>query len=408
VMTTRTSGSAGGSFSNLARRVLIAGQIALSVVLLIVGGLFLKSFTRAQAVDLGFNPDHLLLVRLDPLLLGYSPEQSSRFHEQLLQRVADLPGVQSATVAGGVPYLSGNSWDLSIDDYISPGGEKFIDTLTNQVGPGYFALMQIPLLYGREFTKSDTVKSPTVAMVNETLATKFVAQGLDASKAVGRIIRLRDGAPIRIVGVVKNSSNGGSPGSPIPAVFYLPYFQQGPSQGTLHIRAAGDPSILVPQVRRAISDLDADMTPVSILTMAGVVSDQGLFLPRITAVLGGAFGVMALSLAVIGLYGVVSFMVARRTQEIGIRMTLGAQRSSVLRMVLVNGVTLAGMGLLAGLAGAVAATPLLRSLLVGVSPWDPATFLAICLILLAATLAASWIPANRATRVDPLIALRHE
>jgi predicted permease len=408
VMTTRTSGSAGGSFSNLARRVLIGGQIALSVVLLIVGGLFLKSFTRAQTVDLGFNPDHLLLVKLDPLLLGYSPQQSSRFHEQLVRRVADLPGVQLATVAGGVPFLSGNSWDLSIDDYIAPGGEKFIDTLTNQVGPGYFALMQIPLLHGREFTKTDAEKTPPVAIVNETLATKFVAQGLDPSKAVGRILRLRDNVPIRIVGVVKDSNNGGPLGAPAPPVFYLPYFQQGPSQGTLVVRSTGDPSSLVPQVRRTISDIDAEMTPVSILTMAGVISDQGLFLPRITAVLGGTFGLIALLLAVIGLYGVVSFMVARRTQEIGIRMTLGAHRAAILRMVLVNGVRLAGVGLLVGLVGAIAATPLLRSLLVGVSPWDPTTFVAICLILFSATLAASWIPASRATRVDPLIALRHE
>jgi putative ABC transport system permease protein len=408
VMTTRTSGSAGGSFSNLARRVLISAQIALSVVLLIVGGLFVKNFTHARAVDLGFNPDHLLLVRLDPLLLGYSPQQSSRFQNQVLRRVAELPGVQSATVAGGVPFLSGGSWDLSIDDYTAPGGEKFIDTLTNQVGPGYFSVMQIPVLHGREFTWADLEKAPFVAIVNETLATKYVAQGGDASKAVGRILRLRDNAPIRIVGVVKDSDNGGPPGSPIPPVFYLPYFQQGPSQATLVVRSAGTPTLLVPQIRQAISDLDAEMTPVSVLTMAGVVADQGLFLPRISAMLGASFGVMALLLAVIGLYGVVSFMVARRTQEIGIRMTLGAQRGAVLGMVLANGVTLAGVGLLVGLAGAVAATPLLRSLLVGVSPWDPATFVTICLILFAATLIASWVPASRATRVDPLIALRHE
>ena len=142
--------------------------------------------------------------------------------------------------------------------------------------------------------------------------------------------------------------------------------------------------------------------------MSSVISEHGLFLPRIVAILGGVFGVVALSLAVIGLYGVVSFMVGRRTQEIGIRMTLGAQRSAVLRMVLANGLTLAAVGLAVGLTASLAATPLLRSLLIGVSPWDPTTFVAICAALCAATVVASWVPASRATRVDPVVALRHE
>jgi putative ABC transport system permease protein len=408
VMTTRTSVSSSRSFGAAARHVLIGGQIALSVVLLVVGGLFLRAFSRAQRVDLGFNPNHLLLVTIDPTLQGYSGDQSDRFQQQLLQRVASLSHVQSATLAGGVPFLSGGSWDLSIDGYTAPDGEKFIDTQTNQVGPQYFATMQIPLLYGREFTDRETRKSPGVAIVNETLAKCYITPDGDVSKALGHILRLRDNAPLLIVGVVKDSSSGGRVGTPPPPVFYLPYFEQGDSRATLLVRADGDPSALVSQIRSEIAAVDAEITPASVLTMSSVISEHGLFVPRIVAILGGVFGAVALSLAVIGLYGVVSFMVGRRTQEIGIRMALGEQRSSVLRMVLANGLSLAAVGLAVGLTLSIGATPLLRSLLIGVSPWDPTTFVAICAALGAATVVASWVPASRATRVDPLVALRHE
>ena len=408
LLTTRTSVSSGRSFGVVARRVLIGGQIALSVVLLIFGGLFLRAFNRAQRVDFGFNPNHLLLVTIDPTLQGYSGDQSDRFQQQLLQRVASLPHVQSATLAGGVPFLSGSSWDLSIDGYTAPDGEKFIDTPTNQVGPQYFATLQIPMLYGREFTERETRKSPGVAIVNETLAKRYITPDGDVSKALGHVVRLRDNAPLQIVGVVKDSSSGGPVGTPPPPVFYLPYFEQGDSKATLHVRTDGDPSALLSPIRSEIAALDAEIAPTSVLTMASVISERGLFLPRIVAILGGVFGVVALSLAVIGLYGVISFMVGRRTQEIGIRMTLGAQRSTVLRMVLANGLSLAAIGLAVGLILSFATTPLLRSLLIGISPWDPTTFVAICAALCAATVVASWVPASRATRVDPALLLRHE
>jgi putative ABC transport system permease protein len=407
LMTTRCSVSASRSFSSIARRVLIGGQIALSVVLLIVSGLFLKSFTHSQNIDLGFNPNHVLLVTINPLLRGYSNEQASRYHEQLLQRVAILPGVKSATVAGRVPFLSYSSWDLSIDGYTAPDGEKFLDIATNEVDPQYFATMQIPLLYGREFNRNDTAKSPGVAVVNETLARRYITSDSDLSRALGRIIRLRDGAPIQIVGIAKDSSYG-SIGTPPSPVFYLSYLQQGGPNATLHVRTEGDPALVLPAIRAEMATVDAEMTPVSVLKMTDLISRQGLFLPRIVTMLGGAFGFIAMSLAAIGLYGLVSFMVARRTQEIGIRMTLGAQRGEVLRMVLANGLFLAVVGLVVGVGVALLATPLMRATLVGVSPWDPATFVAVCVVLLTATAVASWIPASRATHVDPMVALRHE
>ena len=432
VMTTRSSASASRSFSSVARRILIGGQIALSVVLLMVGGLFLKSFSRAHNVDLGFNPDRLLLVTIDPLLQGYTPEQASRFHEQLVQRVQSLPGVASATIATSVPFIGGASWDISIDGYTAPDGENFLDITNSQVDPSYFSTMQIPILFGRAFAPTDRRNAPGVAIVNETLAARYLTGSGDLSKALGRIIRLRDGKPIQIVGVVKDSSYGGQIGAPPPPVYYFPYDQQGGPRATLIVRmsangasstagAAGrevssanfgapdsEASRVVPEIRAEMSALDAEISPVIIDKMTDAISRQGLFLPRVVALLGGAFGLVAMVLATVGLYGVVSFMVGRRTQEIGIRMTLGAQQGAVLRMVLANGLTLASAGLLVGLAVALIAAPTVRSMLVGVSPYDPATFIAISAALLAATAVASYLPAARATRVDPIQALRHD
>jgi predicted permease len=349
----------------------------------------------------------MLLVTVDPSLRGYKDDRAMNLNQQILERVSALPGVKSATMAGNVPFLSGGSWDLSIDGYTSAGGEKFVDTNTNQVGPNYFTTMQIPLLTGREFTARDTAKALQVAIVNETLARRYIVNRDSLDKALGHILRLRDNVPIQIVGVVKDSSNG-AVGEPPPPLFYLPYLQQGSSRVTLQVRTQGDPAALTSLVRQQISAVDAEVTPLSALTMVHAFSNNGLFRFRVFAMLGGAFGMIALSLAVVGLYGVVSFVVGRRTQEIGIRMALGAQRNSVLRMILVNGISLAAVGVLIGMVAALAAAPLIRSLLNGVSPRDPLTFVTIAVIFLTATFVASWIPAHRATRVDPNAALRCE
>jgi putative ABC transport system permease protein len=406
--TNARAGSVGGrSYSTVARRLLIGGQIALSTILLIAGALFLKSFSNAQKVDLGFNPEHLLLVTVDPSLRGYSHDKAIVFNQQLLRQVSSIPGVKAATEAGKVPFQSGASWDLSIDGYTGAGGEKFVDTNVNQIGPGYFATMQVPLLEGREFSEQDDAKKPPVAVVNETLARRYIVGEGDLSKAIGHAIRLRDTGPIPIVGVVKDSNNGRI-GSPVFPMFYLPYVRMGGNEVTLYLRTEGDPLAAVGHVREQIKALDPDIAPTSVISMETLVSSQGLFMQRIAAILGGAFGVVALTLAVIGLYGVVSFMVGRRTQEIGVRIALGAQRATILRMILVNGISLSAIGLLIGMLGAFELVPLLGGILTDVNPRDPLVFFGIALALVAATLMASWIPANRATQVDPMAALRYE
>jgi len=407
VSNVRAGAAESRAYGAMARRILIAGQIALSTVLLISGGLFLKAFMRAQKVDLGFNPDNVLLVSIDPSLRGYSTDKSLQFQQQLLQQTVDLPGVKSASVASSVPFLSGASWDIAIDGYTAPGGEKFADTATNQVAPGYFKTMQIPLLRGREFTDHDDKNSALVAIVNETLARRYIVNDGDLEKAVGHKIALRDHDSIPIVGVVKDS-NYGNIGTPPFPVFYMSYAQMGRPSATLHVRTEGDPAAMTAAIREQLRKLDPDLAPVSVLTLRSAVSSQGLFLPRLAAILGGAFGLVALSLAVVGLYGVVSFMVGRRTQEIGVRIALGAQKGRILGMVLLNGFSLALIGLVLGALGAFAVTPLMGGVLLDVNPRDPAIFLAIALALIAATLAASWIPARRATQIDPMEALRYE
>ena len=403
----RAGASGSRAYGALPRRILIAGQIALSTILLIGGGLFLKAFAHAQKIDLGFNPDHVLLTTLDPTLRGYTSDKALRFNEQLLRQASSLPGVKSASLASSVPFLSGNSWDISIDGYTAPGGEKFVDTATNQVAPRYFATMQIPLLRGREFTQQDSATAPLVVIVNETLARRYIVGDGDLDKAIGHNIRLRDQNKITVVGVVRDSIYGRI-GEPTPPVFYMTYAQMGRPSATLHVRTQGDPAALTPQIREQLRQLDPEIAPMSVLTLESAVWSQGLFIPRISAILGGAFGVIALTLAVIGLYGVVAFMVGRRTQEIGVRMALGAEKGAILRMVLANGISLAAVGLALGTVGAFVLTPVMGDVLVGVNPRDPVVFVGIVIVLVTATLGASWIPARRATQVDPMEALRYE
>jgi putative ABC transport system permease protein len=393
--------------SAVARRVLIVGQILLSTVLLIAAGLFLKAFARAQRADLGFNPDHVLLVMVDPSLRGYSNEKGLLFQEQLLEQTATLPGVRSASLATCVPFLNGQSWDISIDGYSAPGGETYIDTRTNQVAADYFKTMQIPLLSGREFTAHDVDRAPLVAVVNETFARNYIVGGGPLEKALGHTFRLRDRDHISIVGVVRDSIRGGF-GSPAAPVFYLAYAQMGGPSAVLHVRTDGDPDAMTGAIREQLRKLDPDVAPLSVVTFRTVVSSQGLFFPRVTAVLVGAFGLVALSLAIVGIYGVVSFMVGRRTQEIGVRIALGAQRGRIMRMVLANGLSLVVVGLVIGGVVAFLATPLISGLLLDTNPRDPGIFLGIAAVLVTATVAASWIPARRATRVNPMDALRSE
>jgi predicted permease len=405
----RTVSEGNRFFGVFLRQLLVGGQITISIMLLIGGGLLVKSFARAQNFDLGFDPNPVLVASVDPGARGYSTERTSTFYKELLRKTETLPGVRSVALTANIHFLSGESWDISIDGYIAPNGEKTADVLTNRVGPRYFETMQMPLLEGRVFAETDNQDMPKVAVVNEKFARKFIVGNGALAPALGHTLRLRDGTQVQIIGIVKNSTYGvfAPIGSDPAPIFYLAYLQNPQSRMGLYVRTSGSPANLSSAVLQQIRSLDPEMVPY-MTTLSAIVTGRGLFIPRISAILSGIFGLIALILTVVGLYGVVSFSVQRRTQEIGIRMALGAQRSHVLRMILTNSFILVGIGLILGLVGALIIAPFMRSLLVGVSSLDPVIFIVLPLIMLICAMVASWIPARRATSVEPVGALRYQ
>lgn len=398
------------TFGAFARRVLIGGQVALSLILLIAGALFLKAFVRLQSYELGFNPDNVYIVSMNPGLYNYSAAQTAHFYKELLARISNMTGVKSASLGAISPFLGLYSQDISIDGYTTPAGDKVIDTLTNRTSPGYFDTLQIPFLQGRKFTENDNVGTPPVAIVNETFARRFIVGKGDLSGAMNHIFRRRDNLPIQIVGIVKDSVYGvATPlGAPPAPVYYTPFLQGTDSYAVIMARTEGSLQGMGNSLQQTIHNLDPAIAPIYSLPLKTVVTERALDKPRVTAVLSGIFALIAITLAIIGLYGVVSYTVECRTQEIGIRVALGAQRSSVLRMILASSISLVVAGLVAGVVGALMLSRYVSGLLIGVGSRDPLIFIALPLALLAVTVIASLIPASRATRVEPVTALRYE
>ena len=313
----RSSAVSSLSFGAIARRTLIGGQVALSVILLIGGGLFLKAFGRLQVFDLGFNPNNVYVVAMNPGLFGYSKDEISQFFKELRNRTAVLPGVKSASLTAIPPFLGLYSQDISIEGYTTPGGDKVVDILTNRVSPDYFDTLQIPFLEGRNFTENDKADTPRVAIVNETFARWFILGKAKLDGAVGHIFRRRDNVPIQIVGVVKDSLYGVTTplGSPPAPVFYTPVLQYSDSYMSIQVRTEGDLAGLGSAIQQQIHDLDPEIAPIYSLPLSTVVSERALFMPRVTATLSGVFAIIALTLAIIGLYGVVSYTVEIRTRR---------------------------------------------------------------------------------------------
>ena len=373
-------------------------------MLLIAGSLFLETFLHLQSMDLGFNPNQVFVASMNPALNNYSTDQTNQFFKRLLDRTTVLPGVKSASLTAIPPFLGLYSWDISIDGYMTSGGDTVVDTLTNRVSPGYFDTLQIPFLHGRNFGDTDTAESPKIAIVNETFARRFIVGKRALEGAIGHALRHRgnDQVPIRIVGVVKDSTYGTvTPlGSPPAPVFYIPVLQYTDSNLAIQVRTEGGGDGILAAIAQQIRALDPEVAPIYSISLPAVVSARALYVPRVIATLSGILALSALTLAIIGLYGVVSHSVECQTQDIGIRMALGAQKSAVLRMVLVSSVSLVALGLVAGLSGALMLAPYIASLLVGVGPRDPLTFVLIPMAMVVATIVASLIPAARATRIQ--------
>jgi len=398
-----------GAASSLMRRgrlrgALVVTQIAVSLVSLLCAGLFIRSLAEQRKADLGFDHDRALLVSMELFPSGYDEKRGVEFYRQLVARVAALPGVESASLSNQVPpLLLGSKWlaSFEIEGY-TPRADETISVAGESVGPRYFQTMRIPLVEGREFTDADHAQSASVVIVNETMARRYWSPG--RSPVGGRLSR--DNRWSTVIGVARDVKYLG-PTEPAQPWIYYPHAQNYWSTMTLVARTTGDPWQALPGVRAAVRALDPTLLMFdekTLTTHCGVL----LFLDRIVVTFLSAFGLLALALAAIGLYGVMAYSVTARTREIGIRMALGAQGGDVLKQVIKQGMVLTLIGVAIGLAAAFALTRLIGSLLFGVSMTDALTFTLVSLLLAAVALLACYIPARRATKVDPMIALRCE
>ena len=390
------------------RTALVVAQVGGSLILLIVAGLFTRSLQAAQHTDLGFDPNHVVNFVMDPSELGYKPEQTLQFYRDLLSRVRQLGGVETAATASSTPmgyYGSGDS--LIIDGYQPPAGQPAPGSQYELILGDYFATMKIPLLEGRAFKDSDDEKTTNVAVVNETMAKKYWPN----QDPIGRHFRLVSNAKqsIEIIGVAKNARyNLGS--GPFSNNLYMPLAQHVTlgSLQALQVRTTGDPASMIPEIERTIHSLAADLPVFEVKTMTqALYTLNGLLMFQLGASLAAVLGGLGLVLSVIGVYGVISYSVSQRTQEIGIRMALGAQPGSILGLVLRQGIVIVASGLLLGLLCALASAKLVGKFLV-VSGADPLTYCTVSAALALVALAACYLPARRSTRVNPIVALRHE
>jgi putative ABC transport system permease protein len=396
------AGSHGLRLRRLAlRNVLVISQLALSLVVLICAVLFVRGLRNAVQNDLGFAANNLLAASIETEGASLNDQQSEVLYQQALERVSSLPGVQSATLVAFVP-LSGGGYrrQTAIEGY-QPQPNEDTELNSNIIGPNYFNTMGIPFVAGRDFNAQDRNGSPQVVIVNEVFARRYFGDN-----AVGKRLRFGSGPFREIVGVVRNAKYRNLREEPLPFI-YTPLAQEPQSGMTLMVRTAGDPGALAGAVRSEVHALNKDVPLFAVQTMTEQIADQ-LAADRVVAVLLSVFGVAALLLATIGIYGVVAFAVAQRTHEIGIRIALGADRRDILKLIVGQGMVLIVIGAGVGLALALTATQLLKSLLFGVSATDPLTFVSVVSVLVGVALLACYVPARRAMKVDPLVALRYE
>ena len=399
------SDSAGSSRHRL-RSVLVVAQVGGSLVLLIVAGLFVRSLMGAQRTYLGFDPDHVLNVTLDPNQAGYDEVRANSFYKELEQRASALPGVTDASLAVTVPMgLSSISSNVYVEGRVLPPGQQAPLVFYNAVDAGYFDTMRVPLLRGRAFTQNDDEKAPYVAIVNQTMSKEFWPN----QDAIGKRFSVKATGPfMEVVGVAADGKYIFLGWSHQP-YYYVPVAQNYQSYRTLQLRTSVPPESLIPQVENEIHRIDPAVPVSDIRSMKeSLAGANGYFLFRVGATLATSMGILGLILAVVGVYGVVSYAASQRTHEIGIRMALGANRWNILRLVLRQGLLLVTAGVVVGLALAWALTRSMATMLIGVSPTDALTFSTTTLLLAAVGFWACYAPARRAMRLDPMRALRHE
>ena len=403
-------GLSGGGAKSRLRRGLVTAEVALSLLLLVGAGLMIQSFRHLQAIDPGFRPDHLLTLRVALPAGRYPGEKAWTLGERMLARVRSLPGVTAAALASDMPLEDSSSASrVALEGHLAGGEDPRLRTYLHEVSPGFFPALGVHLLRGRDLNSADVSGALPVVVVNE----KFARRAWPGEDPLGK--RLRVGGRSRpwttVVGVAADFRYRRLVSDPQrfpedPDV-YLPLAQRPAADLGLLVRTAITPEAFVATLRRELAALDPD-TPLYAVTPMEELAASQTARSRFGAFLMGSFGILALLLAGLGVYGVISYSVAQRGHEIGVRMALGARRDEVFRLVLGQALGLTGAGMALGLAGALALTRLLAGQLYGLSPSDPATYAAVALLLAAAALVAGWLPARRATRVDPVVVLRQD
>ena len=390
------------------RSVLVAVQVGGSLTLLIVAGLFVRSLRGAQNTDLGFDPRSVVNLTLDPNEIGYTDVQSRVFYRSILERTRALPGVESASLASSVPLSDTTqaSKDLVIPGYAASSDHDPPHAEFNVVSPGYFETMRMGLNRGRDFSDADNENSAQVAVINQAMAERY----WPGQDPLGKPLAVTSDPthPATIVGVVRNSRMDHLFGAFEP-IFYLPLAQSNSPAATLQIRSAQSASAIVPQVRAIAQSLAPAIPVYGVRTMTEVLhGGNGLLFFEIGASLAAALGIVGLILATVGVYGVMSYAVRQRTQEIGIRIALGAQQRDILAMVGRQGVLIVAIGLAVGLLAALGVGRLVNDFLVGVASTDAVTYIGVSVLLAAVGGLATYVPTRRATKVDPMVALRYE
>jgi predicted permease len=390
----------------IGRDVLVIGQVALSLVLLVAAGMLLDGFRKTLGMNPGFRTDHIMTMQFDTRLVRYTPEQSQQFYRNLVDRARGLAGVKSATLAEVVPLSPGQSAQVVIPEgYQFPKGQESATEFGEAIDENYFTTMRAQMVRGRAFTASDKADTRPVAIVNEA----FAAHYWPNQDAIGKRVRIKDskGPLAEVVGITKTARYLFIAEPPTPYI-YLPYAQQ-PSGGmTVLVETAGDPADISAPLRDVVRSLDANVPIYNARTLDKFYQMRAISVMLLILELVSTMGLLGLALALVGLYGLISYSVSRRTQEIGIRMALGANRGSVVTMVLRQGLLLSALGIGIGFAASLGVRGILSRGLIGLGSSNPAVLVVVPLALLLGTIAACYVPARRASQVDPIRALRYE
>jgi predicted permease len=403
-----TSRSVMGSRSRLGKSLLIV-QVAISLVLVVGAGLFLRTLHNLRQVDVGFNPQNLLLFRVTPGLNRYDEKRMATLYRDMLQRLQSVPGVRGAAMSQPA-LLSGsvNGTSIFVQGRVYPvtRNERDLDNDINRmvISPNFFEVMGIPLVAGRSFTERDNDSAPKVAIINEAAARKYFPNENPIGHRFGSSVETT--GQLEIVGVLHDVKYN-SVREPAPPTMYVPYFQTRLGNAVFEIRTMGNPAGTTGSVREAVRQVDPNLPLTDVSTQIEQV-EKRFSQEKIFAQAYSLFGAVALLVASVGLFGLMSYSVSRRTNEIGIRMALGAQREDVLRLVMRESMILVGIGVAAGMAIAFGASRFVEALLFGLAPRDLSTMLLAIVVMILVSAFAGYLPARRASRVDPMIALRYE